>query len=113
MEVTKIAEKKQHRIYPPILANVRELRQPQTPAEEKLWMHVRSRQLGGFKFRRQHPIGPFIVDFYCAACRLVVEIDGESHAEQVEYDLARTAWLNETGLSCYPFCQSGRFSAFG
>ncbi len=98
-----MARKKQHRIYPPILASARELRQPQTPAEKKLWTHVRNRQLGGFRFRRQHPIGPFIVDFYCAACRLVVEIDGESHLEQVEYDRARTAWLNEQGYHVIRF----------
>jgi ATP-dependent DNA helicase RecQ len=98
-----MTEKKRHRIYPPILASARELRQPQTPAEKKLWAHLRNRQLGGFKFRRQHPIGPFIVDFYCAACQLVIEIDGESHAEQVEYDLARTAWLNEQGYHVVRF----------
>ncbi|HIP95769.1 MAG TPA: DUF559 domain-containing protein, partial [Anaerolineae bacterium] len=62
---------KQHRVYPPILARARELRQPQTPAESRLWSRLRNRQLSGFKFRRQHPIGRFIVDFYCAACRLV------------------------------------------
>jgi len=95
---------KQHRIYPPILAHARELRQPQTPAESKLWTCLRNRQLGGFKFRRQHPIDRFIVDFYCAACRLVVETDGDSHADQVEYDAARTAWLNEQGYCVIRFC---------
>ena len=96
---------KQHRIYPPILAHARELRQPQTPAESKLWARLRNRQLGGFKFRRQHPIGRFVVDFYCAACRLVIEVDGDSHAEpeQMEYDLARTAWLNEQGYHVIRF----------
>ncbi|MGA9347784.1 MAG: RecQ family ATP-dependent DNA helicase [Anaerolineae bacterium] len=98
-----MAEKKQHRIYPPILASARELRQPQTPAEKKLWTHLRNRQLGGFKFRRQHLIGSFIVDFYCAACRLAVEIDGDSHAEQEAYDQARTAWLNEQGYHVIRF----------
>ncbi len=87
----------QRRIYPPILERARELRQPQTPIEGKLWARLRDRQLGGFKFRRQHPIGRFVVDFYCADCRLVVEVDGDSHADQVEYDQARTEWLNEQG----------------
>ncbi len=89
--------KDRRRIYPPILARAREFRQPQTPAESKLWASLRDRQLGGFKFRRQHPIDRFIVDFYCAACRLVIEIDGDSHADQgqEEYDRARTVWLNE------------------
>jgi very-short-patch-repair endonuclease len=86
---------KQHRIYPPLLARAREMRHPQTPAESRLWSRLRNAQLGGFKFRRQHPIDRFIADFYCAACRLVIEIDGDSHAAQAEYDVARTAWLNE------------------
>jgi very-short-patch-repair endonuclease len=56
---------------------------------------LRNRQAGGFKFRRQHPIERLIVDLTCAACRLVIEIDGDSHADQVEYDRARTEWLEE------------------
>ena len=85
------------RIHPEIRRRARQLRQPQTLAEQKLWRHLRARQLEGFKFRRQHPIGYFIVDFYCAAAKLVIEIDGPSHAEQVEYDRARSAWLEEQG----------------
>ncbi|MBN1814040.1 MAG: RecQ family ATP-dependent DNA helicase [Anaerolineae bacterium] len=97
--------KNRRRIYPPVLARAREFRQPQTPAESKLWESLRDRQLGGFKFRRQHPIDRFIVDFYCAACRLVIEIDGDSHTEQDHkgYDLARTAWLNEQGYHVIRF----------
>ena len=94
---------KQHRVHPTIRTRARGLRQPQTPAEQELWTRLRNRQLGGFKFRRQHPIGRFIVDFYCAACRLVVEIDGDSHAAQLEYDAARTAWLNEQGYHVIRF----------
>jgi very-short-patch-repair endonuclease len=94
---------KRHRIYPPLLAWARELRQPQTPAERKLWARLRDRQLGGLKFRRQHPIGRFIVDFYCAGCGLVVEVDGDTHAEQVEYDQARTAWLEAQGYHVIRF----------
>jgi len=74
-----------HRIYPPILERARELRQPQTASEQKLWSALRNRQLGGFKFRRQHPIDRFIVDFYCHECALVVEVDGDSHVSKVEY----------------------------
>jgi len=88
---------KQHRIYPPILSRARELRHPQTSAETALWMRLRDRQLGGYKFRRQHPIDRFIVDFCCPACHLVVEVDGDSHLAQVEYDAARTEWLNDHG----------------
>jgi very-short-patch-repair endonuclease len=94
---------KRHRIYPPILARACELRQPQTLAETKHWSHLRNRQLGGFKFRRQHPIDRFTVDFYCAACRLVIEIDGDSHAEQVEYDQARAEWLSDQGCHVIRF----------
>ena len=72
---------------PPILLQAaRELRQPQTPAEQKLWSHLHNRQLNGFKFRRQHPIDRFIIDFYCDEARLCIEVDGDSHAEQIEYD---------------------------
>jgi very-short-patch-repair endonuclease len=98
-----MATEKQHRIYPPLLARAREMRHPQTPAESRLWSRLRNAQLGGFKFRRQHPIDRFIADFYCAACRLVIEIDGDSHAGQAEYDAARTAWLNERGYRMIRF----------
>ncbi len=94
---------KQHRIYPPLLAAARELCQPQTPAEVKLWACLRDRQLDGYKFRRQHPIDRFIIDFYCAEVKLCIEIDGDSHAEQVEYDQARTAYLNELGYTVIRF----------
>ncbi len=90
-------------ITPAIIDRARELRRKQTPAEKEMWGHLRNRQLFGFRFRRQHPIGSFIVDFYCAACRLVVEIDGDSHAEQVEYDSERTAWLSEQGYRVIRF----------
>ena len=92
-----------HRHIPQILARARELRQPQTPAEQKLWSRLRNQQLGGFKFRRQHPIDRFITDFYCALCHLIIEVDGDSHAEQVEYDAARTEWLNAHGYHVIRF----------
>ncbi len=63
-----------------------------------VWQVVRGRQLG-FKIRRQHPIDRFIVDFYWAEARLVIEIDGDSHTppDQADYDAARTRWLEERG----------------
>ncbi|MCI0441138.1 MAG: DUF559 domain-containing protein [Chloroflexi bacterium] len=76
-------------------ARAKELRREMTPAEIKLWQKLRYGQLDGAFFRRQHPVGPFILDFYCAKAKLVVEIDGHSHGEQIEYDEARTRWLNE------------------
>jgi very-short-patch-repair endonuclease len=83
--------------HPAIVRRARDLRQPLTPQEQKLWRRLRNRQLFGLKFRRQHPIGPFVVDFFCHQHRLVVEIDGHHHAEpeQQRQDEARTAWLEE------------------
>jgi very-short-patch-repair endonuclease len=97
-----MTEKRNHTC-PSILARARDLRQSQTPAEARLWARLRNRQLGGFKFRRQHPIDRFVVDFYCAAGLLVVEIDGDSHAEQIEYDQARTEWLSDQGYHVIRF----------
>jgi len=94
---------KLHRIHPVIRERARQLRQPQTPAEAKLWQHLRRKQLGGLKFRRQHSIGCFIVDFYCAEHRLVIEVDGDVHAMQEEYDSARTEWLQDRGYRVIRF----------
>lgn len=91
------------RISPAIRQRSRELRRPQTPTEQALWGILRSRQAGGLKFRRQHPIGKFIVDFYCPEARLVIEIDGDSHAGQAEYDQARTDWLQAQGYRVIRF----------
>lgn len=77
-----------------------ENRKNPTKAESKIWNEVlRKRQLACYKFLRQKPIDNFIVDFYCSELRLVVEIDGDSHAETVEYDLERTRILNLLGLN--------------
>jgi very-short-patch-repair endonuclease len=88
---------KHYRIHPAIRQRARELRRPQTPAEARLWQRLRRKQLNGYYFRRQHPIGRFVVDFYCAQAHLVVEIDGDVHAIQEEYDANRTEWLEEQG----------------
>ena len=74
-----------------------ELRKNLTPAERKLWAYLRNHQLNGLDFRRQHALGPFIVDFCCPAVKLTIEIDGASHADQVDYDTCRTQWLSEHG----------------
>ena len=84
-----------HNISPAVRQRAKELRHEQTPAEQKLWNLILNRQLGDYKFRRQHPIGNFIVDFYCAEVGLVIELDGDSHAEQVKYDAARTDRLDD------------------
>ncbi|MDO9563011.1 MAG: endonuclease domain-containing protein [Bradyrhizobium sp.] len=70
-----------------------------TDAEARLWRALRRDQLNGLHFRRQHPIGPFTVDFSCPSLRLAVEVDGGQHAEQVKQaDDRRTAWLAEKGI---------------
>ena len=98
------------RTLPKILQAARELRQPQTPAKQKLWSRLRNRQLNGLKIRRQHPIDRFIIDFYCAEAKLCIEIDGDSHAEQVEYDQARTEYLYERGYSVIRFTNGEVFN---
>jgi very-short-patch-repair endonuclease len=83
------------------LKRAKRLRRPMTPQEIGLWLRVKNRQLGGFKFRRQHPIGPYILDFYCAQARLAVEIDGQSHwsPEQEVHDARRDAYFEAMGIS--------------
>ena len=81
----------------------KQLRQEQTPAEQKLWSRLRRKQLHRLKFRRQHPIGRFVVDFCCASQALVVEVDGDSHSAQVETDQERTAWLEDRGYRVIRF----------
>jgi very-short-patch-repair endonuclease len=71
----------------------RHLRKRMTPAEELLWQQLRGNQLDGWHFRRQHPVGRFIVDFFCAKAKLVVEVDGPIHKQQRAYDKERTELL--------------------
>jgi very-short-patch-repair endonuclease len=85
------------------LKRVRAARREQTPAERLLWSHLRSRQLGGWKFRRQVWVGRFIADFLCAEAKLIVEVDGDTHAVQVNYDESRTAWLRSEGFRVVRF----------
>jgi very-short-patch-repair endonuclease len=76
--------------------HARDLRQSETDAERKLWYQLRAGRLNGMKFRRQHPVPPYIVDFYCEAMQLVVELDGSQH--NVEFDRERTRFLEMRGL---------------
>lgn len=71
----------------------RGLRGAMTDAEQKLWRRLRNRQLSGCKFRRQHAIDRYIVDFVCVEALLIVELDGGQHADQVDYDERRTRYL--------------------
>ena len=81
----------------------RALRQNLTDAERLLWALLRGQRFGGFKFRRQHPLGRFFVDFVCLEQSLVVEVDGNHHAEQSEYDEARELWLEAEGFRTIRF----------
>ena len=81
----------------------RKLRKNPTDAERRLWQELKRRQIGGVKFRRQQPIGNFIVDFVCFEPRIIVEVDGGQHAEQVAYDEQRTRWLKAQGYQVLRF----------
>ncbi len=81
----------------------RELRQQSTDAERLLWRHLRGRQMAGFKFRRQYPLGPYFVDFVSFEKMLVIELDGGQHADQHAYDQQRTAWLEAGGFRVIRF----------
>ena len=80
-----------------LLQRARVMRHDPAPAEAKLWHCLRDRQLGGYKFRRQRPMPPYIVDFCCVQLRLVIELDGDSHADQTAYDARRTQRLQRDG----------------
>ena len=85
-------------------ARARQLRKLPTDVENRLWYHLRRRQLGGHRFRRQHPIGTYIVDFVCLERHLVVEVDGSQHAEhQRDHDEVRDAWLSRRGYRVLRF----------
>ena len=88
---------------PQALINAKQLRQQQTQAEQQLWSKLRHRQLAGLKFRRQVPIGAYIVDFYCHEQGLVVELDGSQHIEQAAYDEVRSQFLQAQGLTVLRF----------
>ncbi len=81
----------------------RQLRNRMTEAESHLWRHLRRRNIAGYKFRRQHPVGPFVADFVCIEARTVIELDGGQHAEQSAYDGARDAWLRRHGYTILRF----------
>ena len=78
----------------------RTLRRTMTDAERKLWSILRGRQLAGLSFRRQHPLGPYVADFYCPTLKLVIEVDGGQHASDVgkSPDRKHTTWLQQHGV---------------
>lgn len=85
------------------MERARSLRRTDADAEMRLWHALRSRQLTGWKFRRQHPVGPFVADFVYLAAGLVIEVDGAHHAEQRAKDDARTRFIESKGFRVMRF----------
>jgi very-short-patch-repair endonuclease len=84
-------------------SKAKELRASMTEAEQRLWFYLRARRFENRKFRRQVPMGPYIVDFVCEQARLIVEVDGGQHVEQRRYDDQRTQWLRAQGYEVVRF----------
>ena len=94
-----------HMAYEPTLSRdtARTLRANATEAEQKLWSRLRKRQLHGFQFRRQYSIGPYFADFFCLKAKLVIEVDGSQHSDQVEQDERRSEFLRTKGYRVLRF----------
>ncbi len=86
-----------------MLNNAKTLRRNLTEAEQRLWYHLRAHRFMNYKFKRQKPIGRYIVDFICMEHRLIIELDGGQHSEQVAYDQQRDAWLRGQGYTILRF----------
>ncbi|MDP2240493.1 MAG: endonuclease domain-containing protein [Burkholderiales bacterium] len=86
-----------------MLEKAKVLRSNQTEAEQRLWYHLRAHRFMGLKFKRQKPVGRYIADFVCLERRLIIELDGGQHAEQVAYDRHRDAWLRSQGYTVLRF----------
>jgi very-short-patch-repair endonuclease len=79
------------------------LRNNSTSAEATLWKILKNSQVGGYKFRRQHSVGKYVLDFYCPSLQLAIELDGESHADliNIAQDAERDEWLNQQGITVF------------
>jgi len=86
-----------------LLENAKTLRSNLTEAEQKLWYHLRAHRFMGRKFKRQKPLGCYVVDFICLEEKLIIELDGGQHAENLEYDQERDAWLRSQGYTVLRF----------
>ena len=86
-------------------ARARRLRRDATRPEQKLWFKLRGGQLGGTSFRRQHPVGPYVLDFYCPSVRLAIELDGDQHGTKqgLAHDATRTRFLQNKGIRVLRF----------
>jgi very-short-patch-repair endonuclease len=90
-------------LLPKVKTRVRQLRKDSTGPERRLWAAIRGSQLAGLKFRRQHPIGPFVVDFCCLEETLVIELDGKSHIDMAEEDRQRQEYIEGQGFRVIRF----------
>ncbi|MCR4304206.1 MAG: endonuclease domain-containing protein [Gallionella sp.] len=86
-----------------LLDNAKTLRRNLTDAEQKLWYHLRAHRFMGRKFKRQKPIGRYVVDFICLEEKLIIELDGGQHAESMVYDHERDSWLRSQGFTVLRF----------
>ena len=91
---------RRHRVQPIRTERARELRQQASTPERLMWG---GRRLDGIKFRRQHPIGPYVADFYCAAAKLVIELDGDSHIGRADADERRQRFIEDQGFMVIRF----------
>ncbi len=98
-----MARDKRHRIPPKMTERARDLRRESTFPERLLWGRLRDGQLHGIRFRRQHVIGPYVVDFYCPSGDLVIELDGHSHDTTAQADLQRQEYLKGQGCRIVRF----------
>lgn len=81
----------------------RALRKNPTDAERQLWIHLRAGRLNGYRFRRQRPFGPYVLDFVCLEARVAIELDGSQHVEQMAYDEQRDAFIRSYGMRVLRF----------
>lgn len=88
------------------------LRTNQTDAEQRLWYHLRGHRFLGMKFKRQKPIGNYIVEFVCHERNLIIELDGGQHAENIEYDVHRDSWLRGQGFVILRFWNNDAMQNF-
>lgn len=98
-----MTNEKRHRVEPRMTARARMLRRDSTYPERRLWSRLRNGQLEGVRFRRQHVIGPYVADFYCATASLVIELDGHSHDTTADADLRRETYLERQGYRVIRF----------
>lgn len=92
--------------------DARQLRKNATEYERLLWRHLRAHRFQGYKFRRQQPLGPYVVDFVCFETRCIIEADGGQHADALDYDARRDGWLRAQGFTVLRFWNNEILSNF-